>query len=189
MHVYDRLDQVQTTFYPLNSAASITASSKTADEAAFTVFTRQAFGVSSRIGILRSEERGNVANSRIQRLRDAFTSFGPRANITFDTTRLAFESPGALLEIMMHRNCKRDDGRGLAQPAEDTTTITVPMQFQLGKFDDTKKTWKIKRLMFNNPVSVMYPDPDMFKESPILQSRLKWCDPTVISRFSAKFCR
>ena len=110
-------DQVQTTFYPLNSVAVMKSKALSGSALAFAVYTKQAFGASSRPNTLPSHAHSRAARL-IELMGEQDASFGTDERmppITFDESLLNASYAGAGLEIMMHRHLKKDDGRGLAQ--------------------------------------------------------------------------
>ena len=117
---------MQTVFYPVNSLAMITAKSDKTDEVGFGVYTRQAFGVSSRAngkdtaGADRGERVAQLLQSRVSLANPSVEM----AALTHEPSLVSYGGAGANLEIMLHRHLTRDDGRGLAQVCA-CTCVTV----------------------------------------------------------------
>ena len=119
-----RSAEVQTQFYPVNSMTMITQKSES-QELAFAVFTRQAFGTSSRRNAVTTQEDDDLMQYGIDRANRVLAyvntsrSFGAPdvepAPVRLSLSSIEFDEAGVGLEVMMHRHLLRDDGRGLAQ--------------------------------------------------------------------------
>jgi len=89
-------------------------------------------------------------------LKDNSTGYGDQLTVLTRNACGATSDTGGSLEIMLHRNLQQDDGRGLSERVDDTTTIIFPHWILLDTISVSEYYRKKLSLMLQHPLRMVF---------------------------------